>query len=68
VQSALIFLLDAYHVFLSPWFGGQCRFSPSCSRYAHAALLRHGALRGSLLALQRLARCHPFHAGGHDPI
>ena len=45
-----------------------CRFEPSCSRYAEGALAAHGAFRGLALALARLARCHPFHAGGVDPV
>jgi uncharacterized protein len=46
----------------------RCRFPPSCSDYALDALPRHGALRGSWLALRRLGRCHPFHPGGLDPV
>lgn len=48
--------------------GPACRFAPSCSRYAEEALARRGALAGSLLTLARLARCHPFHPGGYDPV
>ncbi|HEY7514037.1 MAG TPA: membrane protein insertion efficiency factor YidD [Vicinamibacteria bacterium] len=53
---------------LSPLLGGFCRFVPSCSAYAQEALQRHGAARGLRLTLLRLLRCHPFHAGGHDPV
>lgn len=48
-------------------FGPVCRFEPSCSRYAVACLEGHGALRGSLLSVKRLCKCHPFHPGGYDP-
>jgi uncharacterized protein len=64
----LILLVEAYRVILSPLLGGFCRFSPSCSVYAQEALRRHGASRGTRLSLLRLLRCHPFHAGGHDPV
>ncbi|HAM36001.1 MAG TPA: membrane protein insertion efficiency factor YidD [Elusimicrobia bacterium] len=45
-----------------------CRFHPSCSDYAHEAVLRHGCVRGLILSLKRLARCHPLHPGGLDPV
>ncbi len=48
-------------------WGDVCRFEPSCSRYAVACLESHGALRGGLLSIARLCKCHPFHPGGHDP-
>src|SRR5262249_22530938 len=48
-------------------FGPACRFEPSCSRYAVACLEGHGALRGTLLSVRRLCKCHPFHPGGYDP-
>jgi putative membrane protein insertion efficiency factor len=61
-------LLAAYRYTLSPLLGRNCRFFPSCSEYAMEALERHGALRGSWLALRRVARCHPWHPGGYDPV
>ncbi|MEZ4392762.1 MAG: membrane protein insertion efficiency factor YidD [Polyangiales bacterium] len=67
IRSLLLWLLRAYRAVLSPWMGGQCRFEPSCSRYATACVERFGAARGSWLTLRRLARCHPFCAGGYDP-
>ena len=60
--------IRAYRRFLSPLAGQRCRFHPSCSSYALEALERHGALRGSWLALRRLSRCQPFHPGGIDPV
>ena len=53
---------------LSPLLPPACRFTPTCSEYAHDAVLRHGLARGLGLAVRRLLRCHPFHAGGHDPV
>lgn len=57
-----------YQWTLSPWLGRQCRFYPTCSQYAAQAIETHGALRGTLLSLKRLGRCHPFHAGGVDLV
>ena len=64
----LVGLLTVYRRFISPLLGPRCRFYPSCSAYALEAVQRHGALRGSWLAARRLSRCHPFHAGGLDPV
>ncbi len=64
----LLLLVEAYRVTLSPLLGGFCRYEPSCSRYAEEAVLRHGALRGGRLTLQRLLRCHPLRPGGFDPV
>lgn len=64
----LIFLVRGYQVVISPLLPASCRFYPSCSAYAVEALERHGAWRGSKLTIRRLARCHPFHPGGYDPV
>jgi hypothetical protein len=61
-------LVRAYQLTLSPLLGRQCRFLPTCSRYAMEAVETHGALKGSWLALRRLLRCHPFAASGYDPV
>ena len=63
----LIWLIKMYQVLLSPFFGQQCRFSPTCSQYALDAINKNGALRGAYYAIRRLLRCHPWHPGGHDP-
>ena len=68
VARLLLLGVSAYRVTLSPFIGGFCRFEPSCSRYAEEAVRRHGAWRGARLAVRRLARCHPFHRGGLDPV
>jgi putative membrane protein insertion efficiency factor len=67
-QRLLILPLRAYRLLLSPWLGNQCRFEPSCSRYAIEAIERRGALQGSYLATRRVLRCHPWCEGGHDPV
>jgi putative membrane protein insertion efficiency factor len=64
----LLVLIEVYRVTLSPLVGGYCRFVPSCSAYAEEALRRRGAVRGVWLTVRRLARCHPFHPGGYDPV
>jgi putative membrane protein insertion efficiency factor len=64
----LIAIVRGYQRLVSPLLGPRCRFAPSCSAYAVEALARHGAGRGSWLALRRIARCHPFNPGGHDPV
>lgn len=67
-RRTLMGLIRGYQKFISPALPPACRFYPSCSQYAIEAIARHGALRGSWLAARRLARCHPFHPGGVDPV
>lgn len=62
------FLIRLYQWTVSPLLGPTCRFHPSCSHYALEAIVRFGVLRGSALTLARLARCHPWHPGGFDPV
>jgi putative membrane protein insertion efficiency factor len=66
VAKLLVMLIRVYQRLLSPLLGNVCRFEPSCSRYAVACLEAHGALRGSLLSVRRVCKCHPFHPGGID--
>lgn len=68
MRHALMALVKGYRLLLSPWLGGACRFTPTCSQYALDALERHGALGGSWLTAGRLLRCGPWCAGGHDPV
>ena len=68
MRHVLKLLIRGYQLGLSPLFGPRCRFYPSCSHYAMEAIDGHGALRGSWLAIKRIARCHPFNEGGFDPV
>jgi len=68
MAKLLQLLIRAYQLLLSPFLGSHCRFTPSCSQYAAEAIGRHGALRGTWLALKRIGRCHPFCDGGYDPV
>lgn len=64
----LIFLINIYRQYISPLFPPSCRFQPTCSQYAIAAISTFGVWRGSYLAIKRILRCHPFHPGGYDPV
>jgi hypothetical protein len=64
----LLVFLQFYNIFLSPFFGGACKYHPSCSNYAREAIEVHGAARGTVLAIKRVARCRPFKPGGFDPV
>lgn len=64
----LLALIRGYRYLLSPWWGGQCRFTPTCSEFAIQSLQQYGAMKGSWLALRRVLRCHPWQPGGYDPV
>jgi len=68
LTAVMCFLVRAYQVAISPHLGPSCRFSPSCSQYAVEAIEEHGPWFGGKLAVRRLLRCHPFTAGGFDPV
>lgn len=68
VKKGLLGSIHVYRWLISPLFGPSCRFYPSCSQYTLEALEKQGILKGSLLSLKRLLKCHPFHPGGIDPV
>ena len=68
MKRILMGLIRGYQYAIRPLLGANCRFAPSCSEYAHDAVLKYGALKGALLAIRRVLRCHPYHPGGYDPV
>ena len=66
--GALILLIKIYQKFISPLYPPCCRFQPTCSHYAVEALRTHGLIRGLVLGVRRILRCHPWHPGGYDPV
>jgi len=68
MRKLLISLIQVYRYLLSPLLGPSCRYLPTCSQYAQEAIELHGIFRGSWLALKRIGSCHPWHAGGYDPV
>jgi hypothetical protein len=68
MKHLLILIIRFYQLVLSPLVGSNCRFYPTCSHYAKAAIEQHGALKGSWLAIRRIGRCNPWHEGGEDPV
>ncbi|MBU2629447.1 MAG: membrane protein insertion efficiency factor YidD [Proteobacteria bacterium] len=68
MKPLLLIFIKFYQYFISPLTGQNCRYYPTCSAYALEAVKKHGSLKGSTLAIKRVLRCHPFHAGGFDPV
>ena len=68
MKPVLVSLIKGYRLIISPLLPPACRFTPTCSEYAMESIQKHGAARGVYLSLRRLLRCHPFHAGGYDPV
>lgn len=68
MRTLILGFIRLYQILISPWLGMHCRYEPTCSAYAMEAVRIHGVFRGGLLAVARIGRCHPFHAGGYDPV
>jgi putative membrane protein insertion efficiency factor len=68
IRWLFILPIRAYRLTISPWLPPACRFYPTCSEYAQTAIRRHGAVKGLLYSLRRFCRCHPWSAGGYDPV
>jgi putative membrane protein insertion efficiency factor len=68
MKLLLLALIRFYKYVISPFLGRRCRFFPSCSEYTAEAVEKHGALKGALLGLKRISRCHPWNPGGFDPV
>jgi putative membrane protein insertion efficiency factor len=68
IRRGVLALIRFYRTAISPALPPTCRYTPTCSAYAIEAIERFGLARGGWLAMRRLSRCHPFHAGGHDPV
>ncbi len=68
MKKIAIILIKGYRLFISPLKPPTCRFVPTCSEYALQAIEKHGTIRGGIMAIRRILRCHPFHPGGYDPV
>ncbi|MGD8529355.1 MAG: membrane protein insertion efficiency factor YidD [Syntrophobacterales bacterium] len=68
IKGFLLASIRAYQLLISPWTLPSCRFTPTCSEFARQAITTFGVVRGLVLTVRRLLRCHPFHAGGYDPV
>jgi uncharacterized protein len=68
MKGFIVALIRVYQYLFRPLLGSHCRFAPSCSEYACEAVVKHGVWRGLILAFRRIARCHPYHPGGYDPV
>lgn len=68
MKKFFIGLIRGYQKVISPLFPPSCRYYPTCSNYAVQAIQKHGAIRGSIMGISRILRCHPFVKGGYDPV
>lgn len=68
MRTLIVLLIKLYRYSISPVLPSGCRFTPSCSAYSLEAVEKYGALKGALMSLTRILKCHPFHPGGYDPV
>lgn len=68
MKSLALALIRFYKKFISPALPSACRFEPTCSVYTYQAIEKYGVMKGSWMGMKRIARCHPFHPGGYDPV
>ena len=68
MREIILIIINIYRNIISPLLPARCRFYPSCSEYSYKAVQQFGVVRGILLAIKRILRCHPFNAGGYDPV
>ena len=68
MRQAAIFLIRIYQRVISPYVPGNCRYTPTCSAYTAEAIQKYGVFTGSWMGMKRIARCHPLHKGGYDPV
>jgi len=68
MKTVTLGLIRVYQRFISPIFGQNCRFEPSCSRYTYEAIDKYGLVKGGWRRVRRITRCHPFNPGGYDPV
>ncbi len=68
MKRLLLMIISFYRKFISPYKPRTCRFYPTCSAYSYEAISKYGALRGGILSVKRILRCHPFNPGGYDPV
>ena len=68
IELLFIGIIRFYQLFISPFLGANCRFTPTCSQYGKEAIVKYGPFKGSVLAIKRILRCHPWGGHGHDPV
>ncbi|MDR1108493.1 MAG: membrane protein insertion efficiency factor YidD [Spirochaetaceae bacterium] len=68
LRKGILVLIRVYQKVISPHLPASCRYVPTCSAYAYEAVQKYGVLKGLVLSIKRILRCHPFHPGGYDPV